>query len=129
VNANVVPYDFGQARDKIEQAKRAMQASEQATRDAYAGYARAERAYRMALATRILELHADGIAWTVTADIARGDKKVADLRYHRDVAEGVKEAAQSATWRLTADRKDLAALIDWSKRVSPDGQYDEPRAA
>lgn len=128
MSAHARPYDFGEARTAINAAKAAMAASEVATRDAYKVYAAAEQAYRMALAKKILELHADGIAWTSTADIARGDKQVADLRYRRDVAEGVKEAAQAATWRHTADRKDLAALVAWSMRVAPLGEYDEDLA-
>ena len=122
------PYSFGEARDAINNAKAAMKASEDFTRKAHADYAEAEKSYRIALASKILELHADGIAWSSTADIARGDEKVALLRYKRDVAEGVKEAAQAATWRHSADRKDLASLVAWSMRVSPDGQYDEPMA-
>ncbi|HET6866216.1 MAG TPA: hypothetical protein VFH80_09840, partial [Solirubrobacteraceae bacterium] len=82
-------------------------------------------AYRVALAKKIVELHAGGAAWTVCQDLARGDQSVADLRYRRDVAEGVKEAAQNAVWRHTADRKDLGKLVDWSMRVAPDGQHEE----
>lgn len=126
MSGNVSPYDWAQARDHIEAAKRAMQAAEQFTRQAYKDAAAAEKAYRIALAKRITEIHATGAAWTVCQDLARGDEKVAELRYKRDVQEGIKEAAQSATWRLTADRKDLAALVAWSMRVSPDGQFDEP---
>lgn len=126
MSGNVQPYDFGQARDLINGAKVAMQNAEQFTREAYKDAAAKEKAYRVALARRITELHGEGAAWTVCQDLARGDERVAHLRYERDVAEGVKEAAQSATWRLTADRKDLAALVAWSMRVAPDGQMDEP---
>ncbi len=124
MSAHVHPYDFAQARAAITVASQNMKAAEEFTRKAYADLAAAERAYRVALASRIVELHAEGAAWTVCQDLARGDRAVADLRYRRDVAEGVREAASSATWRLTADRKDLAALVDWSKRVAPDGQYE-----
>ena len=128
MSAHQHPYSFGEARNTANVASNRMKASEAFTRQAYAKYADAERAYRVALAKKILELHAEGKAWTVTADIARGDKDVADLRYERDVAEGVKQAAQDATWRLTADRKDLGAFIQWSMRVAPDGQYVDPHA-
>lgn len=124
MSAHSRPYDFHEAKNAINTAKAAMLASEKFTREAYAKYAEAERAYRVALASKILELHAEGTAWTSTADIARGDKQVANLRFQRDVSEGIKEAAQAATWRHTADRKDLAALVSWSMRVAPDGQYD-----
>lgn len=119
-----LPYDYPEARAAVERATVAQRNAEDEIKRAAEGYAHAERAYRIALASRIVELHADGAAWTVCQDLARGDRKVADLRYLRDVAEGVREAAQSAIWRHTADRKDLARLIDWSRRVAPDGQED-----
>lgn len=122
--ANAIPYSFGEARVKIDEASRAMKSAEEFLRDSFKEAARTEREYRMALAARILELHADGVAWTACQDVARGDAKVARLRYERDVAEGVKEAAQGVTWRHTADRRDLSKLIDWSMRVAPDGQHE-----
>jgi hypothetical protein len=42
---------------------------------------------------------------TLCGDLARGDSRVAGLKYERDVAEGVREAAGQAVWRATADRK------------------------
>lgn len=120
----VQPYDFAEARAKVDEASRAMKAAEQARRDASRALADAERAYRVALARKIVEVHAEGAAWTVAQDLARGDKQVADLRYLRDVAKGVLDAAETVAWRHTADRKDLAALIAWSMRVAPDGQSE-----
>ncbi|HET6867716.1 MAG TPA: hypothetical protein VFH80_17490, partial [Solirubrobacteraceae bacterium] len=67
-----------------------MRNAEQFMRQAFEDAANAERAYRVALAKKIVELHAGGAAWTVCQDLARGDQSVADLRYRRDVAEGVK---------------------------------------
>jgi hypothetical protein len=125
MTAHAHPYSFGEARDICNRASRAMQGAEEFLRDAYRQYAEAERAYRKALADRIVELRADGQPATLTADLARGDKQVAYLRYKRDVAEGLKEAAQTAVWRHTADRRDLTELVNWSKRVAPDGQYEE----
>jgi len=120
------PYDFEQARRAVTTASQNMKAAEDFTRKAFENAASAERAYRVALAQKIVELHADGAAWTVCQDLARGDKTVAGLRYLRDVAEGVKEAAQTSTWRHTADRKDLSKLVDWSMRVAPLGQSEPP---
>lgn len=127
MSAHVQPYSFDEARTAITTASQNMKNAEQFLRDAFEKAAAAERAYRVALAETIVQLHADGAAWTVCQDLARGEKKVADLRYARDVAEGVKEAAQSATWRHTADRKDLGKLVDWSMRVAPDGQAEPSR--
>ena len=120
----VAPYDWTEAREAVRQASEAMKNAEQARRDASEDLAAKERAYRVALARKIVEVHAEGAAWTVAQDLARGDKRVADLRYERDVAKGVLEAQETASWRQTADRRDLSKLIEWSQRVSPDGQQE-----
>lgn len=125
---HVPPYSFGEARAAIERASVAQRNAEDRIREAYRDYGEAERAYRKALAVRITELRAEGTPATACADLARGDKHVADLRYRRDVFEGVREAAKSAVWRHTADRRELEQLVDWSRRVSPDGQYSDELA-
>lgn len=110
------PYDFGEAVDRSNILKAAQAAAEETTRRAWADYAEAERAYRMELAVCITRLKAGGAAATLAADLARGDQRVADLRYRRDVAEGVVEAAKQAGWRHQANRRDGLEFIDWSKR-------------
>lgn len=122
---NAVPYSFGEARETALRFQQAQIAGEQALRDASEQLALAEKLYRKALALRIVELHAAGTAWTVCQDLARGDEKVADLRYERDVAKGVFEATQTASWRHTANRKDCLELITWSRIVAPDGQTEQ----
>ena len=121
--SNPQPYDFNEARDAIREASAAMKAAENNRRDASRDLAEKERAYRVALARKIVEVHANGTAWTVSQDIARGDERVADLRYARDVAKGVLDAAETVAWRHTADRRDLSSLVNWSQRVAPDGQW------
>lgn len=111
------PYDFPEAVAACRRAAEAQRQGEQAVRDAAADLAEKERAYRLALAKAITEVHADGAAWTVAQDLARGRKDVADLRYERDVAAGVMEAAQQRAWRHTADRKDVLELLQWSRLV------------
>lgn len=113
---NLHPFDLSEAREAARMASSQQQASEQAVRDASKNLAEAERQYRMALAQKIVTLHAEGTAWTACQDVAKGDEKVARLRYDRDVKAGVLEAAQQAAWRHTADRKDLGRFIDWSQR-------------
>ena len=76
----------------------------------------AEEAYRLALAEAIVRLHAAGTAWSVCADVARGEKPVAELRRKRDIANGVQEALVQAAWRRAADRKDAQRFSDWSQR-------------
>lgn len=78
--------------------------------------AEAEREYRKALAVAITDKHGSGVAWTVCADLARGEPNVADLRYARDVARGVLDAAEQRAFRLQADRRSLHALTDWSMK-------------
>lgn len=57
-------------------------------------YALAEYNYRTALSKRLVELRASGQAVTHLADIARGEDKIAELRYKRDIAEGLKKSAE-----------------------------------
>lgn len=114
---NATPFDFGDAVAAARRAAEAQKAGEQAVRDAATELAEAERLYRKALAREIVQQHADGAAWTVAQDLARGDESVADLRYARDVAKGVLDAAEQRAWRHTADRKDILELIQWSRLV------------
>ena len=57
-------------------------------------YAIKERAYRIALSKRLLELRAEGQAVTHLADIARGMGDIAELRFKRDIAEGLVRSAE-----------------------------------
>lgn len=126
MSAHAIPYSFGEAKEAAARGAAGQVAGERALRDSRTKLAQAELAYRKALAVQIVTEHANGAAWTVAQDLARGDEKVAQLRYERDVAEGVYEAAQTASWRHAADRKDVLELIQWSRRVAPDGQQDDP---
>jgi hypothetical protein len=110
------PYAFSDAHEALAKASRAQHASEVFLREAYKMFAESEEIYRVGLATRIVELRAEGVAATLCADLARGEKDVAVLRRKRDIAEGVKEAAAQAAWRRAADRKDTQRLCEWSMR-------------
>lgn len=116
-----LPYDYGGARQAIERASRAQAVAEDLIRQSYSHAAAAERAYRQALAEEILKLRAEGVAITVAQDLARGSKHVSDLRFKRDIADGVREAARQATFRHAADRRELEQLVDWSQRVELSG--------
>jgi hypothetical protein len=111
------PFDFAEAIAATRRAAEAQKDAEQARRDAATDHAEKERVYRRALAKRIVELHSEGVAWTVAQDVARGDDKVSDLRYERDVARGVLDAAEQRAWRHTADRKDMTEFLTWSRLV------------
>jgi hypothetical protein len=121
MTAHALPYDFGQAKDAESKAARLQIAHQKNLRDAYDQLADAEQTYKQALACKLVELHADGVAWTVAGDLARGDDHVSELRHLRDIAKGVLEVAHQAGWRLVADRKGLGRLIDWSMRADVGG--------
>ena len=110
------PWTMGEARSNCRRASQRQEDAENVLRKAFIDKAVAEEAFRVALADRILELRDDGVPATVCSDIARGDRKVADLRRKRDIAEGVCEAMSQAAWRMTADRKDAQRFSGWSER-------------
>lgn len=110
------PWDFATARTACRDASAAQANVEKDLREAYRSYGEAERNYRKALAIEIVKAHGDGVAWSTAPDLARGDDHVADLRFKRDVAEGVKDAMEHAAWRRNADRKDAQRFADWSQR-------------
>jgi hypothetical protein len=110
------PWEFHEAEAKLRRCSTEQRGAEQFIKTAYRDFAVKERAYREALAKRMTELRAEGIAATATADLARGDKHVAGLRFERDVAEGVVEAAKQRAYTAAADRKDAQALATWSAR-------------
>lgn len=124
--SNAEPFDFVQAVAATRRAAEAQRDAEQAMRDASTDLAAKEKAYRMELAKEIVRQHAeDGVAWSVTSDLARGNPHVAQLRYERDVAKGVLDAAEQRAWRHSADRRAMLELITWSRIVAPDGQHEE----
>lgn len=118
-------WDFEQALTASRRGKEGQEAAEGDRKEAVEVHARAERAYRQALAAKIVEEVAHGAAWTVARDIAKGDKHVAQLQYERNVADGMKDIAEQRAWRHTADRKDIQDLIEWSRIVAPLGEQRE----
>lgn len=110
------PYTFGEARDAAARASRAQESAETFMREASKDAAQKEERYRIALAGKMVEHHADGVGWSTTAELARGDATVARLRMEFKVAEGVREAASQAAWRRSADRRDTERFCDWSMR-------------
>lgn len=110
------PWTFDEAVAAQRQATLAQEQAERFVKTSYKDFAEKERVYRCALAEKITELRAEGMSVTLCGDMARGDKHVAHLKYERDVAEGVREAAGQAVWRATADRKTVEGLMQWSMR-------------
>lgn len=126
MSPNPAPWDFNEARAAARSASEAQREAEGAYKDAAEKRAEAELIYRKALARKIVELHAEGVAWTVAQDVARGDEKVAQLRFERDVAKGVLDAVEQRAWRHSADRKDTTQFVRWSSAVNAFGEQQEP---
>lgn len=57
-------------------------------------YALKEYKYRTALSKKLVQLRAEGQAVTHLADIARGMEDIAELRFNRDIAEGLVKSAE-----------------------------------
>lgn len=55
-----------------------------------------ERDYRVALRKEILMLKAEGMAATITPDVARGKTSIAEMKMHRDSSEAIYKAAMEA---------------------------------
>lgn len=120
------PYDFATAKAAQDRASDRQRQSEVFVIDAWKRYAEAERAYREALSTRIVQLKAEGMAVTACGEVARGEKQVAALKFARDVAEGVREAAGQSAWRASADRKAEQSFLEWSLRRDLAEGYQAP---
>lgn len=110
------PFTFPEARAAAHSASLRQIEGERARVAAAEDAALKEKVYRQSLSKRIVELHADGVAWSVAADVARGDEAVSVARYERDVAAAVLAAAEQAGYRLNADRRQLERLVEWSMR-------------
>lgn len=124
---NPDPYDYGQAKRAHARASREQAEAAVFKARAWREYAKAEKAYRLALRLEITRLHLEeGVAWTACGDMARGETKVADLKLKRDVAEGLAKAADDVSYQRAADRRVVDQLTAWSMRIAPDGQYDPP---
>jgi hypothetical protein len=115
------------ARDAAHQASENQRGCEDRIRNAGRELAEAERVYRKALATKILNVRAEQeVAWSVAGDVARGDKHVADKKFDRDVKDALLEAAKQEAFRRGADRRDIDTLLNWSMRR--DLRVDTPPA-
>lgn len=120
------PLQIEDARDAAFRASELQRYVEDSLKRASSELADAEREYRKALATKILELRDAGNAITACEQIAKGDDHVADLRHARDIAGGVWEATRQEAFRRGADRKDVGRLLDWS--MARDLRTDTPPA-
>lgn len=80
-------------------------------------YANAEKYYRIALAEKMLELRSQGQPATLVPDLARGDRKIAHLKFDRDAKESVYKAAQEAiqSYKLQIRITEAQIEREWGK--------------
>jgi len=78
-------------------------------------YANKKRNYAIALASEITSLKIDGQSVTLIPMLARGDKVVADLRYKRDVAEGVMKACRESIINIRGALDSYRSLLTWQR--------------
>jgi len=71
--------------------------------------AKAEHDYRVALASKIAELEANGAKVTTISDKARGDPAIAKLKLERDLSEVLYDTAKDA---MLVYRKQIEVLRD-----------------
>ena len=79
-------------------------------------YAKRERDYRVALSKRLLQRKAEGYAVTILSDVVRGEEDIAQLKYERDIAEGLRNSAEKGTdfYKLTARLMDAQTSREYS---------------
>lgn len=112
-------FNFDEAREAMERASTDQKTIEEQVRAVYRDAAQKDEKFRIALAKKMLELHDAGVgSWSACETIARGETEIAALRREKEIAEGVREAVSQAAFRVSADRRDLSRLIDWSSRVA-----------
>lgn len=82
-------------------------------------YAEADRNYRIALASKMLELRADKQPVTLVPDLARGDANVAALKFDRDTKESLYKAAQEAIqgYKLQIRIAEAEIEREWGKNT------------
>ena len=83
-------------------------------------YAQAEHDYRVALAEKTLVERDKGTPATICSDVCRGDRKIAKLRFERDVAEVVYRSALEAINATKLQIKILDAQVEreWGRASS-----------
>lgn len=87
----------------------------QAIFDNAKAFAEAERVYRLELSKEIVKLRAEGIQATLISDVARGN--VADLKYKRDLAEGLYRSSLESSKALQAELSGLQSVLKVQSEV------------
>ncbi|MEG1870973.1 MAG: hypothetical protein RR192_03125 [Peptostreptococcaceae bacterium] len=75
----------------------------------------AERIYRIELAKKILMLRIDKCPVSIIHDLARGDERIAELRFKRDVAKSNYYTCKSAIDNLKSKIEVNRSLLTWQR--------------
>lgn len=121
MSGNPEPWDFTQAQEQLRRASVIERAGEQAYRGAQDDLAKKEMTYKIELAKEMVRLRGEGVAQTVAGDLARGDERIAQLRYERDLARGTLAAAHNGMFRRGRMYDGTREFVVWSRQVAPDG--------
>lgn len=80
-------------------------------------YAQAEHDYRVAMAKKLLAERDKGTPATICQDICRGSPEIAKLRFERDVAETLYDAAKEAIngYKLQIRILDAQVEREWGR--------------
>ena len=78
-------------------------------------YADSERIYRIELRKEMLLLKSDGMNATLIPDIAKGNEKVAELRFKRDVDKGISFACKDAIESIQTVISGLQSILSRHK--------------
>jgi len=73
--------------------------------------AQTEHDYRVALASKMLEMRADGLPATTMPDICRGDRVIAKLKLDRDIAKGLADTNIQAIRSIQSIMSGLQSML------------------
>jgi hypothetical protein len=134
MNGNPTPLSLGDPLD-LDDGRRAASMLARQCRDgvnnldrAVKAHAEAEQVYRMAYATKLVELRGDAIPVGIATELAKGDEHVAKLKFDRDLAKGMIDVARERLRQLDGERASLRQLLEWSRKFE-DRPFTERQAA
>ncbi len=84
-------------------------------------FAAAKRDYHIAAADKVIELKKESHPVTIINDLVKGDKQVAELRYKKDVAEGVMKACKESMADIRAALDSYRSILTWLRSEKENG--------
>lgn len=116
------PLDMHDARDAARRFGEQRREARKQLERCHGALAEAERAYRKARAQAYVIVDAP----TAGARDAEVDERTADLRYERDIAKGLIEAAKERLNEIDGERASFHQLTSWSARVDVMASEERP---